>query len=206
MANIFFLKTMLVFKDPHFGCDVIGLGHHFILHEKCQSTFNIIFTWNYQLLVHITHNIMHKTWSYAFMAGKKCSWQYSTTLGLWCPSKYRPFLWWIYLKPSLWSHLQAVANEMPWPTHKWIRGNNSYSMYLFRPHGISFWVMCCKYLLAALGTSLSCKNLESFSGSIAHLFKQTYARSSAAIAGSESNENTFAWRPVHDFSKSLVLT
>jgi hypothetical protein len=51
---------MLILQDPHFGCDIIGLDHHFILGKKYQLMFNIIFTWNYQLLVHITHNVTDK--------------------------------------------------------------------------------------------------------------------------------------------------
>ena len=53
-ANTFFSKTMLVLNDPHFWCDVIGLGRHFVLCEKYQSALHIISMWNYQLPVHIT--------------------------------------------------------------------------------------------------------------------------------------------------------
>src|SRR5882762_11980240 len=101
MPNTFFSKTMLVFKDPHFGCDVICLGCHFVLHEKYQLMLNIIFTWNYQLVVHISHNITDKLQFICFHGWQEMSWWYSTTSGLSCPLKYRPFLLWIYLKPSL---------------------------------------------------------------------------------------------------------
>ena len=62
---------------------------------------------------------------------------YDKTSGWLWPSKYRPFLWEIKWEPSHCSQQHAVLNEMPWPTQRWMWGNNSTSIYFFTPRGIS---------------------------------------------------------------------
>ena len=162
-------QHILPIVNPHLQHDIIGLWSHFVLRYQDQLMLNIIFPWNNHFLLNISNLIPHKL---SFIAGRNTFCWYSTTSGKLCPSKYKPFLWVVYLKPSGWNQQWAVANEMPEPMLRWIRGNNLRSMYFLRPQGISstrWWI----YLSATCRTNLFCVNLFNLFGSIAHLFEQT---------------------------------
>lgn len=96
--------------------------------------------------------------------------------------------------------------EIPQPTFRCRRGNNSTSMYCFKPRGISLLVMCFKYSAAALGRSSFFVNWTSFPRFMAHLFEHTYARSSEVIAGSLSKVWTLPWQPRIDPGSTWLST
>ena len=111
----------------------------------------------------------------------------------------------MYRKPSQCNHQWAVLRLIPFPTLRWMHGNNSTSKYFFNPTGTSLSMIWCAYFSALAGISSSHVNATNFAGFNAHLFEQTYDHNSAHTAGSLRRVNILIWWPQLDSGNSQCL-